>query len=152
MPLAPRDGRMVAVRPSPPRNRPGDAMNRRILSRLLLAGVIACAAFAASAQTPATSVATDASAQAQLAGDTDVDGNFDSKATPQIDRNCLRQTGSRIVATRNASRNSAARDRDTKSGHRCVAANGRVYSREDLDRTGETDIADALRKLDPSIY
>ena len=117
-------------------------MNRRMLSRLMLAGVIAASTFAASAQTPATS----------LAVDTEVHSNLDSNASPQIDRNCLRHTGSRIVATRNASRNRAARDGVAKSGQRCVAANGRVYSREDLDRTGEIDIADALRKLDPSIH
>jgi hypothetical protein len=28
---------------------------------------------------------------------------------------------------------------------------GRSYDREDLDRTGQTNIADALRMLDPSV-
>ena len=125
-------------------------MNRRLLPPLLLASVIAIAAFAASAQTLTTSVDVHATAQAQPASDTRGDARFDSTAKPQIDRNCLRQTGSRIVSRGNATR--SASDLTDKQGKRCIAAHGRVYSREDLDRTGEVDLADALRKLDPAIY
>ena len=125
-------------------------MNRRLLPPLLLASVIAIVAFAASAQTLTTSVGVDATAQAQPASDTSGDARFDSTAKPQIDRNCLRQTGSRIVARGNATR--SASDRTDKHGKRCVAANGRVYSREDIERTGEIDLAAALRKLDPAIH
>lgn len=53
------------------------------------------------------------------------------------DRNCLRETGTRIRA-RNAER-------------RCTAFAGRVWTREDLGRTGHVDIASALRTLDVSI-
>lgn len=116
-------------------------MNRRLLAPLL-AGVLVSGAFAASAQTLAPSPGVDASAAA----------NFDSSPTPQIDRNCLRQTGSRIVARYNSSRQSTARDGAGKTSQRCVAANGRVYSREDIELTGEVNIADALRKLDPAIH
>jgi len=123
-------------------------MNRRLVSPLLLASLLTAATFAASAQTATTSVGVDASAQAT--SDANADARFDANATPQIDRNCLRQTGSRIVARANATR--SASDRSDKRGQRCVAANGRVYSREDIDRTGEVDIADALRKLDPAIH
>jgi hypothetical protein len=63
---------------------------------------------------------------------------------PLRDRHCLRSTGSRIVAAQNRKADQA--------GQRCVSANGRAYTREDLDRTGEIDLADALRKLDPSIH
>ena len=125
-------------------------MNRRLLPPLLLASVIAIVAFAASAQTLTTSVGVDATAQAQPASDIRGDARFDSTAKPQIDRNCLRQTGSRIVARGNATR--SASDLADKHGKRCVAASGRVYSREDIERTGEVDLADALRKLDPAIY
>lgn len=53
------------------------------------------------------------------------------------DRNCLRETGSHIVK------------KDEKA---CVdSANGQSYTREDLDRTGTNDVADALRHLDPSV-
>ena len=124
-------------------------MNRRLISPLLLASLLATAVLAASAQTATTSVDAGASVQAQTASDANTDARFDANATPQIDRNCLRHTGSRIVARDNTTR--SARGRNDKLGQRCVAASGRVYSRDDLDRTGEVDIADALRKLDPSI-
>lgn len=51
---------------------------------------------------------------------------------------CLQNTGSRIVSG--------------KSGHRCVTAGGRVFTRQDLERTGESDMAAALRKLDPASH
>src|SRR5690554_4387173 len=60
------------------------------------------------------------------------------------ERFCIRETGSRIVANRNA-RSKAEREE-------CVAAGGRVYTRDDIRRTGSTDLADALRRLDPSIH
>ena len=59
---------------------------------------------------------------------------------PQVQRYCLRQTGTRIDLRRHDGPERA-----------CIAANGRVYTREDLERTGEVDIAEALRKLDPAI-
>lgn len=55
------------------------------------------------------------------------------------DTHCLKKTGSRIAP------------RADKQGRKCVSANGRSYSKEDLDRTGEIDLADALRRLDPAI-
>ncbi|MCW5579950.1 MAG: hypothetical protein KIS72_01210 [Luteimonas sp.] len=58
------------------------------------------------------------------------------------DRFCIQETGSRVVASRNKSK---------KDDKECVAANGRVYTREDIERTGSADIRDALRRLDPSI-
>jgi len=59
------------------------------------------------------------------------------------ERFCIEQTGSRIVAARNARSKSEQKE--------CVAAGGRVYTREDIDRTGSVDLKDALRRLDPSI-
>ncbi|SFF31753.1 iron complex outermembrane recepter protein [Fontimonas thermophila] len=50
--------------------------------------------------------------------------------------NCLLETGSRIPRT---------------ATDPCVAAPGQVYTREDLDRTGATTTAEALRKLSPLI-
>lgn len=60
-------------------------------------------------------------------------------------RTCMRSTGSRIVAAQNL--------RAGKEGkpQRCANGSGRVYSSEDLDRTGHVNIADALRSLDTSI-
>ena len=51
------------------------------------------------------------------------------------DRHCLRYTGSRIPP---------------KDG-KCIPAPGRVYYKEDIDRTGEQKLGPALRKLDPSV-
>ena len=48
---------------------------------------------------------------------------------------CLRETGSHLP--RNASE--------------CVAATGRVYSREEIDRSGATNLGEALQRLDPAI-
>jgi len=120
-------------------------MNRRLAAPLLLASLLA-SAFAVSAQAVTLAVAVDAGAEAQAASD----ATAEPLAKRQLDRNCLRHTGSRIVARANAPR--SARERNDKLGQRCVAASGRVYSRADIERTGEIDIADALRKLDPAIY
>lgn len=61
---------------------------------------------------------------------------------------CLRTTGTRIPPK--------ARQIDTNRDGKpdrvaCVPANGRVYTRYDLETTGAIDLADALRHLDPSI-
>lgn len=64
------------------------------------------------------------------------------RASPD-DRFCIRETGSRITAARNA--------RSRRAEQECVTGGGRVYTREDIDRTGSADIRDALRRLDPSI-
>lgn len=60
-------------------------------------------------------------------------------------RNCLRSTGSRIVDARNL------RAQREGKPQQCTNAAGRVYTREDLDRSGYVDLADALRALDTSI-
>ena len=59
----------------------------------------------------------------------------------RVDRWCLRDTGTHI------------RTRAKADAHRRCAsvAAGRVFTQDDLRATGEIDIADALRRLDPSI-
>jgi hypothetical protein len=66
-------------------------------------------------------------------------------AQPEPARTCLRSTGSRITASQNlrAERNGQPQ--------RCAPSPGRTYTKEDLDRSGYIDIADALRSLDTSI-
>lgn len=59
------------------------------------------------------------------------------------DRFCVKETGSRIVATRNKSK---------EADKACVIGNGRVYTREEIERTGAMDVREALRRLDPAIY
>jgi hypothetical protein len=62
------------------------------------------------------------------------------------DRNCLRDTGSRITASENT------KARRTGKVEKCANAFGQAYSREDIERTGANDVAEALRMLDPSIH
>ena len=59
------------------------------------------------------------------------------------DRICIEQTGSRIVAARNA--------RSRNDEKECVNAGGRVYTRADILSTGSIDLRDALRRLDPAV-
>ena len=59
------------------------------------------------------------------------------------DRFCIRETGSRVTAARNA--------RSRRAEQECMTGGGRVYTREDIERTGSVDLRDALRRLDPSI-
>ena len=56
---------------------------------------------------------------------------------PAVDRHCVRETGSHI--------------RLRGERRACTPFAGRVWTRDDLDRTGEVDIASALRRLDVSI-
>ena len=116
------------------------------LSCLIGAGVLSLAAFTASAQTIST-VALNTAAQAQVDGDATEAATAEMPTTAaevqlaaqrDADRNCLRQTGTRIIP------------RD-KSGKPCISQHGSVYTREDLDRTGEIDMGRALRRLDTSI-
>lgn len=60
-------------------------------------------------------------------------------------KTCLRSTGSRIVEARNL------RAQREGKPQQCTNAAGRVYTREDLDRSGYVDLGDALRALDTSI-
>lgn len=53
------------------------------------------------------------------------------------DAHCIRNTGSRI------------RQRDARA--RCNGLPGRSYTKDELDRTGQTGLGQALRTLDPSI-
>lgn len=56
------------------------------------------------------------------------------------DRNCLKQTGSHLAPVAD------------RKGRTCVNASGRAYDRKAIDRTGATDLKDALRKLDPAVH
>ena len=121
-------------------NRPAPS----VLTCLIGAGVLSLAAFTSSAQTLGT-VALNTAARAQVDVDaTDVtetpltDAELQRAAQRDADRNCMRYTGTRILP-----RNKPARE--------CIPRHGSVYTREDLDRTGEVDIGQALRKLDTSI-
>lgn len=114
------------------------------MKRLLIASLLGAFAFAASAHQdiPQTEAGSDVGAEVEAdatVADLDVDLDTEAKVQKDADRNCMRYTGSRIPAR-------------SAKGKGCVMANGRVYSRSDLERTGEVDMAEALRKLDPAVY
>ncbi len=52
------------------------------------------------------------------------------------DSRCLRETGTRIKR---------------RDGDGCLAAPGRSYSRDEIQRTGALNLGDALQKLEPSV-
>ena len=106
-----------------------------LLGALVIAGA-AQAAQPQATQTAPAATATDAATAPQ-------DG---TKKPEMDDHNCLRYTGTRI-AYRNDARSSDKKQRPCSNG-----TIGRAYTRDDIDRTGEIDLADALRKLDPSIH
>ncbi|GAB3088878.1 hypothetical protein [Lysobacter terrae] len=107
------------------------------LTLLLGALFIAGAAQAAQPQAnPSPAPNADAAAASQDA----------AKKTDMDDRHCLRYTGTRITH-RSDERSDGKKQRMCSNGQI-----GRAYTREDLDRTGRIDIADALRTLDPSIH
>ncbi|MDD3762078.1 MAG: hypothetical protein PHP86_02155 [Nevskiales bacterium] len=60
----------------------------------------------------------------------------DAPEARAADAHCLTETGSRIK---------------TSAERPCISAPGSVYSRDDIDRTGATSTAEALRRLSPSI-
>src|SRR4051812_27742576 len=57
---------------------------------------------------------------------------------------CLRQTGSHLRSLTAKPHNDRAVE--------CANAPGRVYTREDMERTGAIDTKDAIRRLDPSVH
>jgi hypothetical protein len=110
-------------------------MNRLMLCLLVavLGAPVAAWAQAVEPEAPPPEVA--ATAEAAANPDEETSSFAEEKAKP-VDHFCLRHTGSLIRST---------------GKHRCTAI-GRSYSQDDLRRTGEIDLADALRRLDSSIY
>ncbi len=106
------------------------------MKRLALCTALLALSFAASAQTPPPAPADPPAPVSDTAEPTPADklASEDKLA----DRNCLKETGSRVI-------------RADSKGRKCAIGPGRSYTKEDIDRTGSVDLADALRKLDPSI-
>ena len=64
----------------------------------------------------------------------------DDAARSGVERHCLRETGTMI------------RPRRARADGRCLSYQaGRVYTNDDLRNTGQTDVVQALRMLDPAI-
>ena len=114
-------------------------------SPIILALAACLLVVSAHAQSPATAATTVA--EPVIATDTQAAPAPASapvaKQAPASDKralseaNCVRQTGSRI------------RQRDAKSA--CNGQLGRSYTKDELDSTGHTNLADALRALDPAV-
>lgn len=90
---------------------------------------------------PAFAHADEPSAPAQAAEAAEVAPLKEAdRSDPIAERHCLRHTGTHFTQSR------------ARAGKaRCAIGPGRAYTREDLDRTGAIDLADALRRLDPAI-
>lgn len=106
------------------------------MTRLLLAALLTFFAGAAVAQTVTVTKET---------GEVETVQTAEAAAPREPVRTCLRSTGSRVTAAQNVR---AAKDGKPQ---RCAPVTGRVYTSEDIARTGQVDIYDALRMLDPSI-
>ncbi len=91
------------------------------------------------------------SAFAQSATVTTIDDKGKTEATvvaetpaqKSADHYCLHETGSHLRSTTHAKGDKATD---------CATVVGHAYTREDIERTGATTTADALRHLDPSIH
>ena len=112
-------------------------MKHMLAVRVFAVAVLTTATFMTLAQTSALSDGINENAGEQPVTTADADARLAAEAEAKINRHCLRHTGSRLVAR-------------ASNGQRCVAAAGRVYTREDLDSTGAVNLADALRMLDAS--
>ena len=124
------------------------------MKRLMLASLLGSLAFAAAAQDTTTDAAVDAGTAVEQTDTTPpADTRTSTETTVGRDarRDCMRYTGSHILARRSERNAPPAEAIGELDRDECISANGRVYSRDDLMRTGETDIADALRRLDPAI-
>lgn len=82
---------------------------------------------------PIALLATSASVAAERAA---AEAEGDVSAESRESSHCLRETGSRIKPSKDQP---------------CINAAGRAYTREDIDRTGATTTAEALRQLSPSV-
>ena len=120
-------------------------MNRRPVTPLILGLCLAllgapCVVAAQSIEAAPANETPQAATTGSEASDATLapqDQQHQVKAKDLHDSYCLQHTGSLI--------------RQTGGRHRCIAI-GSAYSRDDLQRTGATDIGDALRRLDSSIH
>ncbi len=74
------------------------------------------------------------------------------------DTRCIRDTGTHLRQASTARRAAPQRDAtadavtDAAAGAACNGQPGSSYSRADIERTGATSIAEALRLLDPAVH
>lgn len=118
------------------------------MNRFLIVAMLGAACLPAFAQQPSI----DAPAQPQTASLDRPSPAQDAITAerPLDDYRCLRHTGSLITASRNQRVHS--RKLGKAPNARCAPVAGRAWTRDDLDRTGATNVLDALRMLDPSVH
>ncbi|HEY4555015.1 MAG TPA: hypothetical protein VIG68_01070 [Lysobacter sp.] len=116
-------------------------MNTVRIARVCALALLCAGSFAVSAQTVGVSVQAGGAEPLQ-------DEAVNPGDRPATHPFCLRSTGS-MIAPRSRPLSASAASRASRPS--CIPAAGRVYTRHDLDSTGAVDIADALRRLDPSI-
>lgn len=102
------------------------------MNKILIAALLTLSAGAAMAQSVSVAVSAGKGAAVVSAAD-----------QKDADAFCLRQTGSHLRSVTPKAHGDRAVE--------CASEPGRVYTREDIDRTGAISTADALRRLDPSI-
>ncbi len=104
-----------------------------VISGLVLACGFGANALAQNADVSTTTVSTTATGQnANATSDVAVG----TRPVPAPgDHNCIRDTGSHIPPPKG----------------KCLPVSGRSYSHEDIQRTGQQDLGQALQSLDPSV-
>ncbi|HEV7633017.1 MAG TPA: hypothetical protein VGO41_08490 [Steroidobacteraceae bacterium] len=115
----------------------------RTLTALVAAFVIPLGTLAAEPETPATTAESSPATETPAADAKATDAKAtDSKATHskarKADTKCEQSTSSRIR------KNKGDCDKDSQPTS--------SYSKEELESTGQTDTADALRRLDPRVH
>jgi hypothetical protein len=109
------------------------------MKRLLLTGLLAGFAFAASAQSVGTTV--QPTVQDDLRSDI---------STRDVrDHTCLRETGSLITTAQNQRAMRLARARHQPTVELKCSEYGRAYTQHDIRRTGASNVAEALHQLHP---
>lgn len=84
----------------------------------------------------AAQTTTDASATTRQSTTGNTDVALGTRQVPAPgSRNCIRDTGSHI----------------RRHDRACLPVNGNSYSREDLERTGNPNVGQALQQLDPAV-
>ena len=114
---------------------------RSVPTQWLLAGLLAGAAFSASAQ---VGVTTQPTVQDDL---------HSNAATRDVrDHNCLRETGSMVTTAQNqrALRHARAHG-DARVTVGC-AGYGQAFTQDDIRSTGAVDLSEALRQLSPIVH
>lgn len=95
---------------------------------------------------PAAQMVASTAAASDSAQTTDEVAAETAATPPQPARTCLTLTGSRVTAQRNL-----RAVREGRPERECANSAGRVYSEDDIERTGQRSVADALRSLDTGI-